>query len=167
MSLRSPNPLSAFWGRGLGTRLHSNVSRIIPISCEVVWTPGPAVKRVGEVDLRPHTHTCTHSPTFCSPVCTKYTYTLCAQHVQCNACTVIIADHDAYMTHTLLVDVKSSLNTSSVKEAALGVDFCSIASVFFWRISCSLLCVRSWRVIIPTTCMGRSKGCFFNRTYHY
>ena len=126
-----------------------------------------AMERVGEVDLRPHTHTCTHSPTFCSPVCTKYTYTLCTQYVQCNAYTVIIAEHDAYMTHTLLVDVKSSkINTSSM-GLALGVDFflfrCSIASVFFWRISCNFMCVRSWRVIIPTTCMGRSKGCFFNR----
>ena len=77
-----------------------------------------------------------------STVCTTKKYTLYTQHVQCRTCTIMS------MTHTTLVDTNTSSRGLVTDSVTAGDSF---FSVFWWQISCSLVCVRSWRVIMPTT----------------
>ena len=75
-----------------------------------------------------------------STVCTTKKYTLYTQHVQCRTCTIMS------MTHTTLVD-KNTTSRGLVTDSVF----------FWWQISRSLVCVRSWRVIMPTTYKWRKK----------
>ena len=84
-----------------------------------------------------------------STVCTTKKYTLYTQHVQCRTCTIMS------MTHTTLVDKNTTSRGLVIDSVTAGDSFFSV--FFLWQISCSLVCVRSWRVIIPTTYKRRKK----------
>ena len=58
------------------------------------------------------------------------------------------------MTHTTLV-VKNTSRGLVIDSVTAGDSFFSV--FFWWQISHSLVCVRSWRVIMPTTYKWRKK----------